>query len=74
MGSDGFHTKATKTTKFTRQIYFFVIVVSFVIFVCAPWALQPSDVEWTAHGGDGNIRYSPLAQVDRSNVAQLKVA
>ena len=51
-----------------------MIFVSFVIFVCAPWAVQPSDVEWTAHGGDGNIRYSPLTQVDRSNVAQLKVA
>ena len=26
------------------------------------------------HGGENNIRYSPLTQVDRSNVSQLKIA
>src|SRR5437762_9215405 len=34
----------------------------------------PRDVEWPMHGGVDNIRYSPLAQIDRSNVATLQVA
>ena len=34
----------------------------------------PRDVEWTMHGGVDNIRYSPLAQIDRSTVAKLHVA
>src|SRR5262249_54046170 len=32
------------------------------------------DVEWPVNGGPGNIRYSPLTQVDRTNVAKLEVA
>jgi quinoprotein glucose dehydrogenase len=32
------------------------------------------DVGWPVHGGPGNIRYSPLAQIHRANVAQLQVA
>jgi quinoprotein glucose dehydrogenase len=63
--------------EFTKRIYFFVIVVS-VLVVCTPWAAQSpppgADVEWPAHGGEGNIRYSPLTQVDQSNVARLQVA
>ena len=32
------------------------------------------DVDWTVTGGEpGNSRYSPLAQIDRSNVRQLRV-
>src|SRR5437762_13086429 len=34
----------------------------------------PRDVEWAMHGGVDNIRYSPLRQIDRTNVANLKVA
>jgi quinoprotein glucose dehydrogenase len=33
-----------------------------------------ADVEWPVHGGAGNIRYSPLTQIDRSNVTTLEVA
>ena len=33
-----------------------------------------NDVGWPMHGGVDNIRYSPLAQVTRDNVAQLQVA
>src|SRR5438132_4383518 len=38
-------------------------------------AAAQSDAEWPGYGGgpDG-IRYSPLTQVDRSNVSQLQVA
>jgi quinoprotein glucose dehydrogenase len=32
------------------------------------------DVGWPQHGGDNNIRYSPLSQINRKNVARLKVA
>src|SRR4051812_35677031 len=32
------------------------------------------DVPWPVHGGDDNIRYSPLTQVNRSNVSRLRVA
>ncbi|HTM24310.1 MAG TPA: pyrroloquinoline quinone-dependent dehydrogenase [Vicinamibacterales bacterium] len=34
----------------------------------------PDDVPWPVNGGVDNIRYSPLTQIDRTNVAQLKVA
>jgi quinoprotein glucose dehydrogenase len=33
-----------------------------------------TDVDWPVHGGRDNIRYSPLTQVDRANVATLEVA
>ena len=33
-----------------------------------------SDTWWTAHGGVGNMHYSPLTQITRDNVSQLKVA
>ena len=36
--------------------------------------LQAADVEWPANGGLDNIRYSPLKQITRENVGQLKVA
>jgi len=33
-----------------------------------------ADAEWPINGGAGNIRYSPLAQINRGNVSSLKVA
>jgi quinoprotein glucose dehydrogenase len=76
MHCNEFNTKITKLTKITKPIYSFVIFVALVIFVKEPWAMQgqPVDVEWSQHGGVDNIRYSRLAQIDKSNVAQLKVA
>ena len=35
---------------------------------------QPPDVGWPQHGGRDNIRYSPLDQINRSNVSRLQVA
>ncbi|MDO8678735.1 MAG: PQQ-binding-like beta-propeller repeat protein, partial [Acidobacteriota bacterium] len=35
---------------------------------------QTGDVNWTVNGGEGNIRYSPLDQINRSNVRNLQVA
>jgi quinoprotein glucose dehydrogenase len=38
-------------------------------------AAESRDVEWTHYGGDaGGSKYSPLDQIDRSNVARLEVA
>jgi quinoprotein glucose dehydrogenase len=38
-------------------------------------ATRPSAAEWSSYGGDpGGTRYSPLDQIDRSNVAGLKLA
>ena len=35
---------------------------------------QPRDVGWPMHGGTNNIRYSPLSQINRINVGQLRIA
>jgi hypothetical protein len=32
------------------------------------------DTDWPMHGGVNNIRYSALSQINRSNVAGMKVA
>ena len=36
--------------------------------------LQAADTQWPINGGTDNIRYSPLTQITRQNVGQLKVA
>ena len=36
--------------------------------------IHAADVEWPVNGGPYNIRYSPLTQINRANVGQLKVA
>src|SRR5436190_17283543 len=44
-------------------------------FVAAPRAASPANVDWPAYLGDkARSLYSPLQQINRSNVAQLKVA
>src|SRR4030095_5171372 len=41
----------------------------------APTATPPANIDWPAYLGDKERSlYSPLAQINRSNVAQLKVA
>jgi len=35
---------------------------------------RAGDVEWSVNGGPYNIRYSPLAQVNRENVGRLQLA
>src|SRR4051794_14869687 len=34
----------------------------------------PGNTDWPLHGGIGNSRYSPLIQIDKTNVATLQVA
>ncbi|HTM30752.1 MAG TPA: PQQ-binding-like beta-propeller repeat protein [Vicinamibacterales bacterium] len=35
---------------------------------------QTPDLGWPMHGGVDNIRYSPLSQINKTNVAELRVA
>ena len=35
---------------------------------------QPGSVNWAINGGENNIRFSPLTQVNKSNVKSLQVA
>lgn len=42
-----------------------------LVLGAAPLAAQP---EWREYGGPGGTRYSSLAQIDRSNVARLRIA
>ena len=51
----------------------FVALVGFVRPLAAP-VPQAQDASWRQHGGENNIRYSPLTQVNKSNVTQLRVA
>src|SRR5262245_38209840 len=45
-------------------------LVSLAYYGAAP----PADVNWPVNGGPGNIRYSPLTQIDRTNVTRLETA
>jgi quinoprotein glucose dehydrogenase len=69
-------TKVTKPAKLARLYSFLGIFVVFVILVSArePSAVAPQDVEWKVNGGDSNIRYSPLTQIDKSNLTRLQIA
>src|ERR1051325_3191177 len=52
-----------------------VLFGGLLAFSSAHVATQTPSSEWPAYGGGPNaIRYSPLTQVDRSNVGQLQVA
>src|SRR5215470_17638981 len=50
------------------------VLISLLVF--SPLAVaQTRDATWPAYGGDpGGSRFSPAAQINRANVAQLKVA
>src|SRR6476659_7476237 len=56
------------------QLMLKLLNAAVAVFLTAFVYAASTDVEWPMHGGAGNIRYSPLAQVDRTNVSQLKVA
>ena len=46
-----------------------------VVLAAIGCARAPRDVDWRVTGAEpGNTRYSPLTQIDRSNVGQLRVA
>jgi len=50
-------------------------LVAPLIMVGTPAAASPADVDWTTYLGDkGRTLYSPLQQINRNNVTQLKIA
>ena len=59
------------------RLLFPATVVGFYLAATTPAAPQsgPAGGEWPAYGGDlGSTRYSPLDQIDRSNVGDLEIA
>jgi quinoprotein glucose dehydrogenase len=62
-------------TNYRRNIQLLIIFV-FGMVACPPTHAQGSDdTDWPAYGNDpGGMRYSPLSQINKVNVAKLKVA
>jgi len=57
------------------RLFGLVPVVLVTAIACAPAApAPPQNANWALNGGDGNARFSPLTQITKANVAQLKVA
>jgi quinoprotein glucose dehydrogenase len=50
------------------------LIAACVLLLGQAALVQPADEGWPMHGGVDNIRYSPLAQITRDNVARLQVA
>ncbi|HEY3066586.1 MAG TPA: PQQ-binding-like beta-propeller repeat protein, partial [Methylomirabilota bacterium] len=51
------------------------LAVVLLIVGCLPALRGPARGEWPSYGNDaGGTRYSPLAQIDRANVGNLRVA
>ena len=59
-----------------RSVSVLLVAVCSVAVVCPTVCAQdPRASEWPAYGNDpGGMRYSPLARINRENVAKLKVA
>jgi quinoprotein glucose dehydrogenase len=59
----------------SRKIVGAVFLIGFAIGHPARCQPLPTQYDWPSYGRDpGGMRYSPLTQIDRQNVAQLKVA
>src|SRR5215467_8644323 len=64
-----------KGTRRRSALALLVIVCSVVVVCPTGWAQNAGAMEWPAYGNDlGGMRYSPLTQISRQNVAKLKVA
>lgn len=48
------------------------LLLSAAVALLVTWAAASTDVDWPVNGGPGNARYSTLAQITRTNVAQLE--
>src|SRR6059058_1042145 len=61
-----------------KPVYFlalFLAACSLLAWAAAPSASENPADSWPCYGHDaGGMRYSPLSQINRENVAQLKVA
>lgn len=62
-----------KRSWLTRALY--ASSGSLLLALCAAAANAPPKGEWCYYSGDnGSTKYSPLDQINRSNVAKLRVA
>ena len=50
------------------------ILIASLLFAVGGISAAHAEVDWPINGGSNNIRYSPLTQVNRGNVARLTVA
>lgn len=51
------------------------LLASTLLLALLPWTADAQGVDWPVYGGDaGGLKYSPLTQIDRDDVAQLAVA
>ena len=50
------------------------MLIACFVLAASGTSIAQADVDWPINGGAYNIRYSPLTQVNRENVAQLTVA
>src|SRR5438045_76369 len=63
--------RRTPSTSIAFRVFVLVWLISVAAIV---WLRAAADAEWPVNGGVNNIRYSPLTQINRTNVAQLQVA
>ena len=52
----------------------FFVLSSWLVVAAVALAQAPRDLDWPINGGVDNIRYSPLTQIARDNVTNLRVA
>jgi quinoprotein glucose dehydrogenase len=61
--------------KISRVAWWVFLALVMAGLECPAWAQSSADVGWSHYGGDaGGARYSTASQINRDNVAQLKVA
>ena len=69
------HALAMKNTKLSRPVRRIVSGLFFLGLIPQARGQAKAEAGWPNYGGDaGGTRYSAAAQIDRNNVAQLKVA
>src|SRR6266542_5186931 len=63
-------------TKARRRSFLFPVLIFSCLIVIPALVLvrAAADSEWPVNGGIDNIRYSPLTQINRTNVSRLEVA
>jgi quinoprotein glucose dehydrogenase len=50
------------------------LLAGVLLFGALVYSQSGGNVDWAVNGGDGNIRYSSLTQINKSNVGSLQVA
>jgi quinoprotein glucose dehydrogenase len=69
-----FHAHVTRFLDIIGPLMFSRFAAATLTVFVVLGAAQPADVGWPQHGGRDNIRYSPLEQINKSNVNRLQVA